>query len=357
MADARRRRHRLGGAGHDAGRRSRRRCASCWSSATTRATAYVPARVLNLVCIVDRQWSGEIANRLRARRALPRVAHDRLRGQRGAHDDRCRRLGRRGRGAERRRARADPRDGDPRPRTRPSRAPRDDRRSARDHRPDDARLGAARPLGGRRRAARALAVRAAGLRRGPRRRGRAAPRAATARRPLRRRPRLAALDAMARAHRDALRPAGAARAPAGEIAALRIRNAPESGAAALLLCGWLRSRLGWPQGTLDARRPRARRSGRWARSRCTLELGAPGRSWPLRASRSVCATAASSRSTAAPGGLRATSTRRRGDGGHAGRCSAPRAARAGSSARGCASRCSRDPTYGEALASAEAMLT
>jgi glucose-6-phosphate dehydrogenase assembly protein OpcA len=27
--------------------------------------AYVPARVLNLVCVVDRQWSGEIANRLR----------------------------------------------------------------------------------------------------------------------------------------------------------------------------------------------------------------------------------------------------------------------------------------------------
>src|ERR1700722_10095428 len=26
---------------------------------------YVPARVLNLICIVDRQWSGEIANRLR----------------------------------------------------------------------------------------------------------------------------------------------------------------------------------------------------------------------------------------------------------------------------------------------------
>src|SRR5579872_4396431 len=26
---------------------------------------YVPARVLNLVCIVERQWSGEIANRLR----------------------------------------------------------------------------------------------------------------------------------------------------------------------------------------------------------------------------------------------------------------------------------------------------
>ncbi len=26
---------------------------------------YMPARVLNLVCVVDRAWSGEIANRLR----------------------------------------------------------------------------------------------------------------------------------------------------------------------------------------------------------------------------------------------------------------------------------------------------
>jgi glucose-6-phosphate dehydrogenase assembly protein OpcA len=30
-----------------------------------RSASYVPARVLNLVCIVDREWSGEIANRLR----------------------------------------------------------------------------------------------------------------------------------------------------------------------------------------------------------------------------------------------------------------------------------------------------
>jgi glucose-6-phosphate dehydrogenase assembly protein OpcA len=29
------------------------------------SAAYVPARVLNLICVVDRQWSGEIANRLR----------------------------------------------------------------------------------------------------------------------------------------------------------------------------------------------------------------------------------------------------------------------------------------------------
>jgi glucose-6-phosphate dehydrogenase assembly protein OpcA len=30
-----------------------------------RNASYVPARVLNLVCVVDREWSGEIANRLR----------------------------------------------------------------------------------------------------------------------------------------------------------------------------------------------------------------------------------------------------------------------------------------------------
>ena len=35
-----------------------------------------------------------------------------------------------------------------------------------------------------------------------------------------------------------------------EIAQLRIRNVAESGASALLLCGWLTSRLGWPQGQL-----------------------------------------------------------------------------------------------------------
>ena len=35
-----------------------------------------------------------------------------------------------------------------------------------------------------------------------------------------------------------------------QIAQLRIRNVAESGASALLLCGWLTSRLGWPQGQL-----------------------------------------------------------------------------------------------------------
>ena len=31
----------------------------------TESSSYVPARTLNLVCVVDKQWSGEIANRLR----------------------------------------------------------------------------------------------------------------------------------------------------------------------------------------------------------------------------------------------------------------------------------------------------
>ena len=45
--------------------RSKRRCASCSPSATPKTAAYVPARVLNMIAFVDREWSGEIANRLR----------------------------------------------------------------------------------------------------------------------------------------------------------------------------------------------------------------------------------------------------------------------------------------------------
>ena len=46
------------------GRRSRRRCASCSRSSTRATASYAPARVLNLVVVVDREWRGEIANRL-----------------------------------------------------------------------------------------------------------------------------------------------------------------------------------------------------------------------------------------------------------------------------------------------------
>ena len=50
--------------GHEPAATSRRRCARCWPRSTRRASSYVPARVLNLVAIVDREYSGEIANRL-----------------------------------------------------------------------------------------------------------------------------------------------------------------------------------------------------------------------------------------------------------------------------------------------------
>ena len=98
-------------------------------------------------------------------------------------------------------------------------------------------------------------------------------------RPLRRRPRLAALDAVARAHRDALRPARAGARGCAQISALRIRNAPESGAAALLLCGWLRSRLRLAAGAARRATAGAARSARWATVEVRLEsvrLDVPG---------------------------------------------------------------------------------
>ena len=53
-----------------------------------RDDACVPARVLNLVVVVDREWRGEILNRLERRRPLPPVATDPVRGRAGPHDDR-----------------------------------------------------------------------------------------------------------------------------------------------------------------------------------------------------------------------------------------------------------------------------
>jgi hypothetical protein len=61
------------------------------------SAAYVPARVLNLVCVVDRQWSGEIA-------------HDCLCCQRATHDTRRGRHRGCGLDPDRRRSGADVRD-------------------------------------------------------------------------------------------------------------------------------------------------------------------------------------------------------------------------------------------------------
>ena len=208
-----------------------------------------------------------------ARRALPRVAHDRLRGQRrdARRSTRLRSVAADAAPTDGR-ARAHARDRDPRPRPRAPRAPRT-RSSTRSSITDLTTLvwaphghwEAVEALRG------PVAVRAARLDGGPRRRRRAAARAGAARAPLRRRPRLAALDAVARADRDAVRPAARSARGCARSLGCRIRNAPESGAAALLLCGWLRSRLGWPQGPAAPRRarPRDRRDGR--RRRCELE--------------------------------------------------------------------------------------
>jgi glucose-6-phosphate dehydrogenase assembly protein OpcA len=55
-----------------------------------------------------------------------------------------------------------------------------------------------------------------------------------------------------------------------QIAAIHIRNVAESGAAALLLCGWLTSRLGWPQGQLT-RDGHGRATGSMGEVAVTLE--------------------------------------------------------------------------------------
>ena len=64
-SDARRLRQPLGRAGHDARGRSRRRCATMLKERHAENESFSPARVLNMVCIVDKAWSGEVANRLR----------------------------------------------------------------------------------------------------------------------------------------------------------------------------------------------------------------------------------------------------------------------------------------------------
>ena len=50
--------------------------------------AYAPARVLNLVVVVDREWRGEILNRLERVGRYEPIADDSLRGRGGPLDDR-----------------------------------------------------------------------------------------------------------------------------------------------------------------------------------------------------------------------------------------------------------------------------
>ena len=63
---------------------SRRRCGGCSPTGTRKSAPTCPARVMNMVVIVDREFRGEIENRLDARGSLPPVAAAAGRGRAGA---------------------------------------------------------------------------------------------------------------------------------------------------------------------------------------------------------------------------------------------------------------------------------
>ena len=78
---------------------------------------------------------------------------------------------------------------------------------------------------------------------------------------LRRRPRVAALDPVARARRGDLRPAGAALRSCERSRASRSATTPTRRSRAMLLLGWLASRLGWRAEPAERRRGCAERHG------------------------------------------------------------------------------------------------
>jgi glucose-6-phosphate dehydrogenase assembly protein OpcA len=138
------------------------------------------------------------------------------------------------------------------------------------------------------------------------------------------------------------------------IAALTIRNAPESGAAALLLCGWLRSRLGWPQGQLR-RDGQGRAIGTMGPVDVRLEsvrLDVPG----LMGVTLRFDDGSEVSLDRGDGGLLAT-TRDAGGNQRSWRLLGASRGEGGILGEGIRQSLLRDPTYGEALASAAAMLT
>ena len=207
--------------------------------------SFSPARALNMVCVVDKAWSGEIANRLRhvgryhASRTIVLAVEPRRDQHRRGGDDRQRRAPQGGR------VRAPARDGDRRRRREAHARAGHDRRPARRHRPADRAVVAARPPRGGRRPAAPRAGRAARLDRRPRPpRRRSSARASCWTRPTSSTSRGCARRRGASAWRR--RSTRRTCAPTcGTSARSRVRHHPESAAAALLLIGWLASRLGW----------------------------------------------------------------------------------------------------------------
>jgi glucose-6-phosphate dehydrogenase assembly protein OpcA len=149
----------------------------------------------------------------------------------------------------------------------------------------------------------------------------------------------------------------ARRAGLGQISAITVRHQPESGAAALLLVGWLASRLGWRSESLMARdgslqgRAHARRQDVAVRLERQDEQGVPG----LAGVSVELASGESFSLDRAPGGLAAE--RRTRDGSES-RWTVLGASRGegGILGEGVRQALLRDPTYGPALASARAMV-
>jgi glucose-6-phosphate dehydrogenase assembly protein OpcA len=139
-----------------------------------------------------------------------------------------------------------------------------------------------------------------------------------------------------------------------EIVSIRIRNVAESGAAALLLCGWLTSRLGWPQGQLT-RDGHGRAIGAMGEVAVTLESvrqDVPG----LGGITIGFADASELSLDRGAGGLDASSRDARGRERRWKLLGASRG-EGGILGEGIRQTLLRDPTYGEALAAAEGMLT
>ncbi len=139
-----------------------------------------------------------------------------------------------------------------------------------------------------------------------------------------------------------------------EIAAIQIRNVAESGAAALLLCGWLTSRLGWPHGQLT-RDGHGRATGAMGEVAVTLEsvlLDVPG----LGGITIGFHDGSELSLDRGPGGL--TSTRRDAQGGERRwRLLGASRGEGGILGEGIRQSLLRDPTYRDALDAAAGMLT
>ena len=340
---------------HDAGDDRGRRCASCSPSATRenarlrpRARAE-PRRASSTASGAARSPTGS-----RGVGRYHAVAHDRLRRTSPA----ARRSTRRRTIADDRhagagRVRAAARDDRRRRRRGAPRAPRHDRRPARRHRPGDGALVAARPPRGRRRAALDRPGRAAGLRRRARRRAprssatassRRGPTSSTSPGCARRR------GASASRRRSTRR---TCRAELGTISSVRsATTARARRSPALLLLGWLASRLGWRPGAMTSRQGtlRGARAGTARRGRDrAADHGADAGARPRRHRHQDGLGGRDLQLERGTGGPHAPSgpsaTARSGRG----RSSARRAARPGSWARASARRSLRDPTFSAAL--------